>query len=85
MSNLALSVATEQLENFNFDTGSNMVPPLYETHIRINSLLISTAQRTPVGKCVQLINVITFIRIASRYFCLFEEMPGDLSQKIITF
>jgi len=67
-------------ENFNFDIGSNMVQPLYETHIRINSLIISIAQRTPVGKCVQLINVIAFTRIASRYFCVFEKMPGDLSQ-----
>jgi len=51
----------KQLENFNFDIGCNMVPPLYETHIRINILLISTAQRTPVGKCVQLINVINLM------------------------
>ena len=29
---------------------------------------------------MQLINVITFTRIASRYFCVIEEMPGDLSQ-----
>jgi hypothetical protein len=61
-----------------------MIPALYGTHNRFNSVLVNIAQRTQVGKMHAVVRHSNVHLTQFAVFCVFDEMQGKLKQQITT-